>query len=197
MLVIISYLCALVPLVFGTIVFFAWLLTRQPIFELLGMYNMGAGIILFWTGLISISSSKNRSSFWKKKFVVILLLLNVPIAITYIVIFFTIISRATFEIVNQSHVALDSVIMQGPINRVALDPIASGEQVKTYFYPGGDGALKILVSSGNQKAKAFIDGYITTLPKDRHDAKIIIKPNLEIKVIHKEGVQRWGEHKNY
>ena len=92
-------------------------------------------------------------------------------------------SRIELEILNHSEEILDSVVVIGPETVVKLGVINREREVKTYFYPQGQGTLKIQISSDDKKAQAIISDYITRLPGRLEDSKIIINPNLEITVI--------------
>ncbi|HEW98039.1 MAG: hypothetical protein DRR16_31125 [Candidatus Parabeggiatoa sp. nov. 3] len=185
MLITLSYISALLPLLFGTLIFLGWYFTRFLIFWLLGIYTIIIGTVLVLFGFVTllIHSFRNQKSFWKQRLVIIMLLLNFPVATLYTFIVLDVETRIELEIVNHTQRTLDSIVIQGPVNKITLEPISSGQQVKTYFYPEGEGLLEIFVSSDKQKAEAIIDGYITKFPSNMHDSKIIVGSNLEITVI--------------
>jgi len=185
MLIAISYLCALLPLFFGTLVFLGWYVTQQSIFWLFGIYTIIIGSILVLLGFVTliIQAFRYQKSFWKQRLAIIMLLLNFPVAILYMFLVVVVETRIELEIINQSQRTLDSIVIQDPVAKITLAPIAPGQSVKTYFCPEGEGLLEIFVSSDTQKTEAIISGYITTFPRNKHDSQIIINPNLEITII--------------
>jgi len=185
MLITLSYISALLPLLFGTLIFLGWYLTRSLIFWLLGIYTIIIGTILVLLGFVTllIHSLRNKKSFLKQRLVIIMLLLNFPLATIYMFIVLIVETRIELEIVNQTQRTLDSIVIQGPVDKITLEPIASGQQVKTYFYPEGEGLLEIFISSDDQKTEGIISRYITTFPRNKHDSKIIVSPNLEMTII--------------
>ena len=180
MLVTISYLCALIPLLIGTFIFFAWYITRHFIFLFLGAYTIIIGIVFVLVGLstLSVYSHRYKEPLWGKRLVIImLLLLNFPLAATYVYIGY-LEFEIEFKILNETDEMLDSFIIQGPKGTMELSAINKGQKVKV-FYPQGKGLLKIQVSSSNKKTE-----YITEMPRHLvYSIMIVIDSNFEIFVI--------------
>jgi len=189
MLLAVSYVCALLPMVVGSLIFLTWYLTRKEIFMWLGIYTIQVGMFLVGFGFLilawysrQIKRTHRVLCWWEKTGVVIILLLsNFYLAAGYVYLAVLVESRIKIIIHNRTERPLDTITLFDSKSEHQLYLIDPKERIIVYFYPRGEGAINVKVESGGEVKEALISPYMTSDGKD--DSEVIVNQGLKIEVV--------------
>ena len=189
-LLISGFICWGVPLLAATTGLFAYWQIRAEFLVDFGFLLLVAGFIL---GLIGIgcvllflllnmrSTEPERQKGRRTGFIVIvLILLNLPLAFFYSLVGGHLASQIYLEIVNESPYRLNQVVIISAAYRLDLGELAPDEKIDTYYNPKAESSVKIQIVLKNQVKEATITGYATMFRLD--DSRIIVTKDLEIAI---------------
>ncbi|MCD6050362.1 MAG: hypothetical protein K0Q55_1765 [Verrucomicrobia bacterium] len=163
-----AFLCGVLPLVTGTLVFLTWLVTRWDWLMLAGLITIFLGLVWFVMGAICLSihlhrrgqiaPPERRRQNWLAFTTAGLLLVNFPAAYYYTAWASGISTRYTLIVVNESGQHMESVMVSAPGVKREFGPIQAGGQVKRHLNFFGDGRMDFKAKASTETA-GMIDGY--------------------------------------
>lgn len=183
-----SLFCWGIPFALGLISLLGFWITRNNFFQELGFSSIVIGFFLTIIGyaLLSILKSKIKKQIeetpqpLKKKiyFVRNLLILNIPIAVTFLIIGIYLIGTVCLEIHNLSSETIHIRVTQAEnFTQESLD-LKPNEKISTLF-SSRENSLDIEVNSSKGFSTKRISEYATG---NSNDSKITITENLQIEV---------------
>ena len=188
--------CALLPLVTGTAIFFAWLWLRWDGFEVAGMVTIFAGVVLFVVGGICllVHNAKRGSStptgFWQSPKVSVvaclLLFLNFPVAAVYTTAAIDFKYRFYVTVQNAGNQQIESFVVTGGGVEIEFGPIAPNTTVRRSFNIAHEGELLFRTTSDGIESTGIVYEYIweTNLGGRR---RVLINPDHTIEVTNDYG----------
>ena len=164
-----ALICGLVPLSVGTMVFIAWLITRDSDLMAIGAATIAYSIPLFIIGFISLivdgwKASEARNEEWRARRLVArsILLLNFPVAATYVAVACYLNSTYTIIVENISAERIDRLTLVDPFrNRYEFGPVEANDRREEAFHFRGEGSVLYEVSSGGVVRSDVLIGYTT------------------------------------
>jgi hypothetical protein len=159
------------PLIFGSLIYWTWRLTRWSFLEMMGLMTLLIGFIAFLiaaTCLILYLRNETRSGVTPQRTLIVrallvggLLVLNFPTAAFYTGSAIKIYTQYTVEISNDSQQPIERLTITGPGITVNLDPIPPGKTLKQYLQFKGDGPLEFSGSQNEIEFSGTLDPYVT------------------------------------
>ena len=187
-LLISGFICWGGPLLAATIGLFAYWQTHAQFLVDIGFLLLVIGFILGLVGIGCVllflllnmrSAEPERQKGRRKGFIAIaLILLNVPIALSYIFVGGHLASQIYLEIDNESPYRLNQVVIISTAYRLDLGGLEPGKKIDTYYNPKQESDVKIQIVSNNQVKEATISGYAAMFGLD--DSRIIVTRDSEI-----------------
>jgi len=185
-----AYSCWGIPLALAFISFFGYWISRSDFFLTTGMVTLLIGFTLACTGLIIISifRFKNRKAdqdllpLIKKGIFLprLLLILNFPTAILFIIFGTYLHSLIYLHISNESSQNIDQLVISSVHNSKVLGSLKTGASITTYFSPRVEGEVLISVRSNKSEKTAKVTGYASG---SFDDSKVVIKDELNISIL--------------
>jgi hypothetical protein len=184
----IALFCALFPLLIGTLDFCLWLITKSPLFEMLGMFIILGGLVLFILGFIFVFiyliiakktyGKLQKTNLIKAGLIIILLLINFPVSSLYV-------REATktislIHVVNNSHYDIENLKIIERGKEYYIGTLKSGENLDKEIEFRSEGSVEYILNINNEERKGVITGYITT--GIAIDADLIIDKDTNISV---------------
>jgi hypothetical protein len=158
----------LAPLIAGVGIFAAWLVTRADWFMGAGIYNLMAGLVLFFCGLVfllvyGLGERKSGNSFPKKQTLIALaiLLLNFPTAAVVIYAVKYIVSTSSVTVLNMSSFVVTDMVLNAGLRSHPFPPIASDQEVTESFRFKYEGAIVYKLSVDGSVKSGIIFGYVS------------------------------------
>jgi hypothetical protein len=187
-LLISGFICWGVPLLAATIGLFAYWQTRTQFLVdidflllvvgfILGLVGIGCVLLFLLLNMRSAEPERQRGR-RKGLIAITLILLNVPLALSYTFVGGHLASQIYLEIVNDSPYRLNQVVIISARYRLDLGALDSGEKIDTYYHPKAESDVKIQIVSKNQVKEATITGYASMFGLD--DSRITISKDSEI-----------------
>ena len=164
-----SIICALIPLLTGTIIFLLWVITRKSFLESFGVYTIYGGFFLFILGIIFLAvyffmNRKNDTiKFFKTKILISLLILlsNFPIAGYYFINVCNIISISEVYLENKTICLISEITISDPIKTYNIQDISPGRILKQKFIFEGEGVVKYSFIVNKKVQSGVLIGYIS------------------------------------
>lgn len=160
--------CGLTPLIAGSVIFIAWLSTREDWLVLAGMYNLMLGLALFTCGLIFLftygqKELKDGRAYPIKRSLISLgiLLFNFPAAALALYSADYIVNTSTATVVNNSPFEITDLILSEKNLGYPFPPIASGQEVTEKFHFKYEGAVNYKLSLNGAAKEGVMFGYVT------------------------------------
>jgi len=163
-----AFLCGVLPLSAGTLVFLAWLITRWDWLMVAGLVTIFLGLVCFVMGAVGLSlhlhrlgqiaPPEMRRQNWLALITACLLIINFPAAYCYTNWASDISTRYTLVVVNESGQHMKSVIVTAPGLKREFGPIQPGGQVKRHLNFFGDGRIDFKARTSTETS-GVIDGY--------------------------------------
>jgi hypothetical protein len=167
----VATICGAAPLVLGTAIFIAWLVTRRDWLTIAGFALLYCGLVVFAAGVIALARfcwvalrtpGIPRRAVWLSTFgCAALLLANFPVAGGIIWAANTIATRYTVVVHNASSQRLDGVRVFGGGCDASYGSIPPGGTARRSFWIRQGGVLDFRASSGNNALGGTIDDYLT------------------------------------
>ncbi len=135
----VAILCGAVPLLTGTLIYFAWRLTRIDGLMNAGVWTILFGLLAFVAGLGCLFNQSwnadgdlvaRRHLRRQGAFALALLLSNFPAAAYYTLSAIDVVTHYTVDVENESDRRIESFVITGPGIRAELGPIAPGRRVQ-------------------------------------------------------------------
>ena len=140
---------------------------------------VGVGCVLLFLLLNMRSAEPERRKGRRRGFgAIALILLNVPLALSYSFVGGHLANQIYLEIVNESPYRLNQVVIISTAHRQDLGELEPGEKIETYHHPKQESDVKIQIVSNNQVKEATITYYGTMYGLD--DSRIIVTKDSEI-----------------
>ena len=187
-LLIFGFICWGVPLLAATIGLFAYWQTHAQLLVDIGFQLLVIGFVLGLVGIGCVllflllnmrSAETERHKGRRKGFIAIaLILLNVPLALSYSFVGSHLARQIYLEIVNDSPYRCNQIVIISAAYHLDLGELDPGEKIDTYYNPKAESDVKIQIVSNNQVKEATISGYATMFGLD--DSRIIVTKDSEI-----------------
>ena len=187
-LLISGFTCWGFPLLAATIGLFGYWQTRAHFLVDIGFLLLVVGFILGLVGVGCVllflllnmrSAEPERRKGRRRGFSAIaLILLNVPLALSYSFVGGHLANQIYLEIVNESPYRLSQVVIISAAYRLDLGKLDPGEKIDTYYNPKAESGVKIQIVSENQAKAATITDYAAMFGLD--DSRIIVSRDSEI-----------------
>ncbi len=167
----VAILCGAVPLLTGTLIYFAWRLTRIDGLMNAGVWTILFGLLAFVAGLGCLFNQSwdadgdlvaRRHLRRQGAFALALLLSNFPAAAFYTCSAIDVVTHYTVDVENESDRRIESFVITGPGIRAELGPIAPGRRVQRHFQFLGDGTLDFAAQQQDVQFRGQLDGYVTS-----------------------------------
>ncbi|MFN4874567.1 MAG: hypothetical protein ACK5JP_12215 [Akkermansiaceae bacterium] len=155
------------PLIIGTLIYFAWRLTRWRWLEMMGLMTILIGLIVFLVGAVCLilhlksESRTGRTSPLNALLVGGLLFANFPLAAVYTASAIDISTRFTVRVYNDSYLPIESFVILGPGIQTEIGPIAPGKKAVQHNYPTTDGSLRFTAQQQKINFEGELEGYVT------------------------------------
>lgn len=163
--------CGVFPLTVGSLIYFAWRITRWDWLPAAGLITVFVGFAFFCVGLISLALFTYRryrrgdSPAGRLEVQAILglaaLLINFPVAAIYAHSAIRLMTQYYLNVVNESKAPIDRFVLHGPNVNFDLAPIPAGGHVIRSFRFRGDGTLTFEASQQQHSFRGEIEGYVT------------------------------------
>jgi uncharacterized membrane protein len=158
----------LAPLIAGVGIFAAWLVTRADWFMGAGIYNLMAGLVLFFCGLVFLLvygqvERKSGKRFPQKQTVIglAILLLNFPTSALIIYSVEYIVSTSSVTVVNNSSFAVTDMVLNAGLRSHPFPPIAADQEVTESFRFKYEGAIVYKLSVDGSVKSGIMFGYVS------------------------------------
>ena len=149
----------------GTGVFVTWVVTGWNWWERAWLWIIGFAIASVLAGAVCLTrdfGAQRKTGFTAPGGLVLaaaLLVLNLPVGAFYLRSAAEIVTRYTVEVINDSGVPIQSVVISGPgVGRVELGSLGACATTQKVLRLTQDGQLKITAHQGGQDQSAVIDG---------------------------------------
>lgn len=187
-LLISGFICWGGPLLAATIGLFAYWQTHAQLLVDIGFLLLAIGFVLGLVGIGCVllflllnmrSAEPERQKGRHKGFIAIaLILLNLPLALSYTFVGSHLASQIYLEIINDSPYRLNQVLIISAAYRRDLGELDPGAEIDTYYHPKAESDVKIQIVSNDQVKEATISGYAARFGLD--DSRIIVTKDSEI-----------------
>jgi hypothetical protein len=158
----------LAPLIAGVGIFAAWLVTRADWFMGAGIYNLMAGLVLFFCGLVfllvhCLVERKSGKRFPQKQTLIglAILLLNFPTSALIIYSVEYIVSTSSVTVVNNSSFAVTDMVLNAGLRTHPFPPIAADQEVTESFRFKYEGAIAYKLSVDGSIKSGIMFGYVS------------------------------------
>jgi hypothetical protein len=170
----IAIACAIAPLVLGTLIFVAYLLSHNTVWAGLGLLMLGVGtigsgisaicvIVELWQGKHSTPEAWRRAK-RSALLVVIILVISCMAAGLYAQVGSRMLETFDFVVLNNGTTKIDSFVVSFPSGSNEIGPIAPGRQAKTSFQLGRDGAIGFTMTRAGATTQASVRPYAIAGP---------------------------------
>ncbi len=163
-----SLASGLTPLTIGCLIFFSWLVTRADWLVLAGIYNITAGLALFFCGLGFLFvygriERKLGNNYPIKRTLISLgiLLFNFPVAALALYSAEYIISTNTAAVINNSSYEVTDMVLSEREQSYPFPPITPGQEVIEHFHFKYEGAVDYKLSINGAVKTGVMFGYVT------------------------------------
>ncbi len=184
----IAWLAAATPLVTGTVIFIAWLLTRADALMVAGAITIMACLcsvtvalvclaIYLWRNWHSTEVTRLRLA-WQAAAVVGMVIMNFVFAAGFSVAAIQIATRYNLSITNEGDEPLRHVRVGVGEIQVVIEDIPAGETRKKGFWIVKDGALVLKATRNGQPIEAVVESYVTH--SSGGNMKVTIDPSGEV-----------------
>lgn len=165
----IALTCGLLPMVLGTAVFAVWLATDIAELEIAGIFIIQGGLILFAIGFISLlvfinSAMKDSEPFMgRSALCAVVLLLNFPLCVGYLLIAFAMENANVVTVVNESAKPVTDLVLSDPSGRkYPIAPILPGASRTACYAFSGEGSVQYAFTNDGTPQQGQLIGYITS-----------------------------------
>ncbi len=185
-LLIISYFCALLPLVIGSLTFVIWYMTRQPLLMIVGGWLLMIGPILALIGFLTVAwyrrTLHQTRPWWKRPLALnIFLTLNFVIAALYLYWVSLIMDHIELEIQNRTETDIATIILfDSCSSELFLGSLQQHYDLKVSYPVKSDCSLGIKIFQNHRVSTGIINEYM--IGDGREDSTVIIRSN-QIQVI--------------
>ena len=185
----VAWVASAAPLVVGSGIFVAWLLTRKDNFIPAGLVTIfvGLGSVAVAVVCLAIYLRRNWHSvevsrqrlMWQATALISLILLNFVAAAGFVVAAVMIDTCYSLSITNQGNEPLRNVRVSVGGFGVDFKDIPAGGTAKRNFWIEGEGALILTALRGEQEIEGMVDGYVTPGMGGKI-VKVIVDPQGEV-----------------
>lgn len=183
-----ALLAGAAPLVAGTVLFAAWLVTRDDMLEEAGILTIFGGFFAFALGLAACAvhdaaaRRAGRPRRRARRFALVLLLANFPVAAAFVATGFGIETCYTVIVRNESTRPLEAARLVGGGCDETLGTVPPGETRRAWLWPGGEDSLELRARWNGVERIEVVEGYLT----GGGYATVTIAPDGEMRVVHLE-----------
>ncbi|SHE21945.1 hypothetical protein [methanotrophic endosymbiont of Bathymodiolus puteoserpentis (Logatchev)] len=164
----VSLACGFIPLCVGIFIFLAWLTTRAHWLEVAGIINLYAGLMLFCIGIISLivyfyKAQKNTvGGYWKNSIVALMILLaNIPVAVTIVSTVRYVVSASTVVFENQSSTKVEDIYLSEREHVYEIGSVLPNQTLEKGFHFQSEGAVSYSFTRNGNKYRGIMFGYVT------------------------------------
>jgi len=159
-------ICWLFPLSFGLCVFIVWLVTRMDFLMFVGVLALCIGLFFTFMGIILglyqvVKKHRNKKELIGLVQLLVLILMNIPIALGIVLLSIRIQTAYTVEIYNATDEKLENVCIVGGGIEENIQTINQKEKVRRTFWIRQDGTLICKYRKGDTDQTMVISGYVT------------------------------------
>lgn len=165
----VALFCGLEPLLVGTLIFIAWLISRARWLEYAGLVNIIAGTCLVWVGLVCLgvyfhqARQQQVAGYLKRSLLALALMVaNYPVAITFILTAEYLLSQSTVVVHNQSELSVQAFRLQERDIVYELGDIVPGQTVEHSFHFQHEGSVDYSLMWDGQSHSGVMFGYVTS-----------------------------------
>lgn len=161
--------CGLEPLLLGVVIFVTWLVTRARWLEFAGLINMMIGSCLVWVGLICLGVYAHKSrqqqlrGYVRRCLLALgIMLVNYPVAITFILIAEHLISESTAQVENRSGLLVEDFRLTEREKEYQMGDIEPGTRIERKFHFRHEGAVNYSFVLDHTPHSGIMFGYVTS-----------------------------------
>jgi hypothetical protein len=184
-------MCGAGPLLVGTAIFVAFILTGWAWLMIVGAFVLYGGLAVFAIGMSALGYSwwtLRRSPDIPRRRVRLsilataaLLLVNFPVAAAILWLVITMATRYTVIVHNTSPETLERVWVFGGGCDVTYGTMPAGSTARRSFWIQGDGTLRFRASSGDRVIEQEIESYVTV--NSGGHADVTVGPDYRVSVL--------------
>lgn len=159
--------CGLFPMLLGTAIFAAWLLTDLDALEIIGVLFIYGGIVLFAAGVVSllvfVSRARKGGIAYRTPTTLALavLILNFPLCAAYVSIAFAMESAHVVTAVNRAGMPIEALTLTDPAGRRFRVGIVGPRQVRRACLDfSGEGAVQFSLNVDGKTRAGTLIGYL-------------------------------------
>lgn len=160
--------CGLLPLALGVGIFAAWYVTRSVDLALLGLLNIGVGLLLVAIGVVSLlvyvwRARAGDDPAWKGRsvFALLIMLANFPAAAGLVVLADYIASAYVVTVSNQSSWPLVDLAFQSGDRLYTFGTVSARSQREETFHFPQERELRYSTSLNGKVHSDIFDGYVS------------------------------------
>jgi len=164
----ISLACGLVPLGVGVLIFIGWFLTSAHWLEVAGLINIAVGLCLFCVGVFCLlvygyKAKKSKSSYFLRRslFLLLVLVVNLPLASAAILAVGYIKSAHTITVENHSDFIVTEFFLTERDASYAMGAIQPNERLEREIHFKYEGVVDYSFMLGEREHKGIMFGYVT------------------------------------
>jgi len=162
-----ALLCGLLPMLLGTAIFAAWLVTDHGSLEIAGLLLIYGGILLLGAGLVSLRlylSHARRGGIAGRRpavWALALLLANLPLCAAYVFIAFAMESAHHVTLVNRASKSIEALVLTDPTGRrFPVGTIGPGQVRQVCPDFSGEGAVEFSLTIDGESRTGTLIGYL-------------------------------------
>lgn len=159
--------CGLLPMILGTAIFVAWLITDSDVLEIIGLLLVYGGVALLALGLVCllafVSRARKAGIAYRRarNWALVVLFLNFPLCAATIFLAFAMESANVVTLVNNAAVPIEAMILSDPQGRqFHVGSIQPGQDHQACFGFAGEGAVRFSFNAQGTPHAGILIGYL-------------------------------------
>jgi hypothetical protein len=159
-----ALLAALLPLAFGSLVFWSWFFTMDNIFEKLGVWTILISIPICFIGILVTHSVKFKNTLKTnlertKNRLTLLSVCNILVCVFYIWFAFYLKDTYRITLVNNANTAITAINVSGPDDIETINKLEIGNSMTTWIHMQREGIISIKYIKNDKTIIDTVDYY--------------------------------------